>query len=202
MTDQGMEDGVLRQQWNRFEKFVESGGEGGCLALAGPLSALLAHFGDNFYDEVLNFQGSSNQYRPGEFGQKYVDALNSRYADNQSMKGFLQNLAELSGSDSIDNFFGLVHPRTYKLGIGNEKVYKGAGDIGKRIREATRCRSQSNPPPATPRRGGAGSVEGEAEASWYHCSFVPIHSTNIAHSFSIHRPSSSVHVRGHTHVHV
>lgn len=174
MTDQGMGAGVLiRQQWNLFVDFVESGGkEGGCVAR--PLSALLAHFGDNFYVEVLNFEGSSGQYRPGEFGQKYVDALNSRYADNQSMRCFLQNLAVLSGFDSIDNFFGSAACRTYKLGIGDEKRCRGAGDFGKRIREATRCRSQSNPPPATPRRGGAGAFEGETEASCYHCSFVLI----------------------------
>lgn len=107
------------------------------------------------------------------------------------MRGFLQNLAELSGSESIDHFFGMAHCRTHKLGLGNEKMYPGAGDIGKRIREATRYQSQPTPP-ATPLRGGAGG-EVETEES---CIIVPLcryNNTNIAHSFSIHRPSS-VHV--------
>ena len=180
MTDQGMDD-IVCQKWNEFEQFVETDGEtGGCLS--DQLSVLVLHFGEQFHDVVFNCEGSGQGYTPGEFGLKYVHAFSKRYADNPSTRVFLQNLAEQSGSESIDNFFGAGRCRTHKLGLGNEKIYPGAGDIGKRIREAMRCQ-----PASTPRRGGAGGG-GETAESYVSLFLFPlcrhiILTLHIHHSF-------------------
>eukprot|EP00574_Skeletonema_japonicum_P010641 CAMPEP_0201714782 /NCGR_PEP_ID=MMETSP0593-20130828/1110_1 /ASSEMBLY_ACC=CAM_ASM_000672 /TAXON_ID=267983 /ORGANISM="Skeletonema japonicum, Strain CCMP2506" /LENGTH=152 /DNA_ID=CAMNT_0048204087 /DNA_START=184 /DNA_END=639 /DNA_ORIENTATION=- len=145
-------DADVRHAINQFVQSVESGGAEG--DFPGPLSILIKHFGNDLYYFIARYQGSEN------FGQKYVNAINFRYPDVPAMRAFLQNLAELTGHETIDRFFADTVPdgRAFKLGLGNEAMYAGAGDIGKRICEAVKQSGRKQPqptPPATPRRGAA-----------------------------------------------
>ena len=186
MADLGM-DADVPFAIDQFKQFVESGGAEG--DLPGPLSILINHFGDNLQDFIA--QGSEN------FGQQYVNAINSRYPDVPAMRSFLVNLADLTGHETIDCFFADTGPegRAFKIGLGNEAMYDGAGDIGKRIRAAVRRPGRKQPqpqptPPATPRRGAGESKE--LRISLFLLADTGYNNTNIAHSFSIPIPSSSV----------
>jgi hypothetical protein len=163
MADQGMDADSLHNNWNMLVQIVENGGEGGCFDFVGVLSSLIRLLGDDFHEAVYNFRGLDNSYAPGQFGQNYVNFFISRYPDNPAIRIFLQDLAHRLGHDNIDTFFGNNPCRAQMLGLGNDKLYKGAGDIGKRIREVVRVRSKPAAQPATPSRRGAGGGGGEGE---------------------------------------
>ena len=122
MADLGM-DADVPFAIHQFKQFVESGGAEG--DLPGPLSILINHFGDNLHG--FTAQGSEN------FGQQYVNAINSRYPDITAMRSFLVNLADLTGHETIDRFFADTGPdgRAFKLGLAMKQCMMGLATSAK-----------------------------------------------------------------------